>query len=203
MFIAETPALLKNLYSELVWSIDTEQKEVFLTFDDGPTEQHTYWILEQLRAFDARATFFCVGKNVEQYPEQYKAILADGHQVGNHTYDHLKGWDANDMTYMRSVLKCDQLVDSDLFRPPYGRIKKSQIRRLKGRYRIIMWDVLSGDYSPKLSGEKCLENVVQSVKKGSIIVFHDSIKASANLYQTLPGVLEYFAAEGYRFNAIA
>lgn len=202
MFFPKTPGFIKSYYKSLVWNIHTAENELFLTFDDGPTEEVTLWVLDQLKKYDAKATFFCIGKNVKKNPEIFQKILDDGHAVGNHSHNHLKGWKTKNSLYFKDIIKCSKWVPSSLLRPPYGKIRKSQIRPLLTRYHIIMWDVLSGDYSNSISPEKCLDNVLSQAEKGSIIVFHDSLKARKNLYYALPRTLEHFHRLGYRFSSI-
>ncbi len=178
------------------------QKKIYLTFDDGPVPEVTPWVLDLLRQHDIKATFFCVGANVEKYPEVYKRILAEGHSVGNHTHNHLNGWETKSENYFDNIENCAQLVSTRLFRPPYGRMKRAQRAYLGDRYSIVMWDVLSGDYDKSTSAEKCLENVVAHTRNGSIIVFHDSIKASQNLVYTLPRFIEHSLKEGFEFGCL-
>lgn len=196
------PAIVKAYYPDLIWRIPTSQKEIYLTFDDGPTPFVTKWVLDQLRLYNAKATFFCLGKNVKEHPVIYKNILKEGHAVGNHTFDHKNGWKSNNFEYIRNVLKGSVWIRSDLFRPPYGRIKKAQIKKLKDRFRIVMWDVLSEDYNSSISSEKCFHTVRNQSRNGSIVVFHDSRKAQKNLKKILPEVLAYFSERGYLFKAI-
>jgi len=200
---AKTPGFVKSLFPNFIWNIDTQNKELYLTFDDGPTPNVTPWVLEQLKTYNAKATFFCIGSNIEKYPEILKAILSDGHTVGNHTYHHLKGWKHKTKAYLEDVLNTKTLIDSKLFRPPYGKLKNKQAKRLQQQgYKIVMWDVLSFDWDTKVSEEECFENVINSAKKGSIIVLHDSIKAERNLKSVLPRVLEYYSGRGYVFKSI-
>lgn len=198
----KVPKIVKAYYPNLIWRVESDEKELFLTFDDGPTPYITKWVLDQLRSYNAKATFFCVGKNVKEHPSIFKNILKGGHAVGNHTFDHKNGWNTRSFDYLKSVMKCRNWVDSDLFRPPYGRIKKAQIKGLKDRFRIVMWDVLSEDYNTAISAEKCRNIVLKQAKSGSIIVFHDSKKAYKNLKQTLPYILKHYSNEGYRFSAL-
>jgi peptidoglycan/xylan/chitin deacetylase (PgdA/CDA1 family) len=202
LYLAKTPGIVKPVYKDLVWNISTEKKEVFLTFDDGPTLEITDQTLDILASFKAKATFFCVGKNIAEHPELYARILAEGHQTGNHTNDHVNGWKTTDYTYFKNVLQCDKFVQSNLFRPPYGKIKRSQTRALKNRFDIIMWDVLSGDFDTEITAEQCLKNVVKHTTQGSIIVFHDSVKAGDKMLYALPRFLEEFSKNGYQFSAI-
>jgi len=194
---------ISPLIPGLIWSIKTKKKEVFLTFDDGPIPEVTPWVLETLKAYDAKATFFCVGDNVRKNKRFYQMILEQGHKVGNHTMNHLNGWMNFNKTYFENIGLCKELVDSDLFRPPYGKIKPSQIIRLKKNYRIVMWDVLSKDYDADLSGEQCFDRIRKNCKPGSIVVFHDSIKAEKRLRYALPKSLEYLKQQGFTFSSIS
>jgi len=203
-----TPFFLPILYpSILKWRIATEAKELYLTFDDGPVNGPTEFVLETLREFNAKATFFCIGDNVRKHEAIFDAILKDGHSVGNHTYNHLDGWKTTSKEYLQNVMKCQELMDDRgvrsrrLFRPPYGRITRDQIRRL-GEFEIVMWDVLSIDYDQRLSVEKCLQNTIRATRVGSIIVFHDSVKAERNLTHALPRFLGHFASLGYTFKSL-
>ena len=180
----------------LIWSMEGED-DVFLTFDDGPTPGITEWILDALSKHNAKATFFCWGKNVEQYPDLYQMILDGGHKVGNHTYSHQKGWSMSVERYIEDVDFANQYIHSDLFRPPYGRIKPAQARMLSERYSLIMWDVLSQDYSNLISPRTCLRNVTKHVQPGSIVVFHDSLKSFRNLKYALPRSLDHIHKMGW------
>lgn len=175
---------------------------LYLTFDDGPIPEVTPWVLRQLDKYKAKASFFCVGDNVEKNPAIYRQILAAGHSVGNHTYNHLHAGKTKVKEYVKNVEKCAGLVSSELFRPPYGRIRPKITKRLYDKYRIVMWDVLSGDFDTKLSPEKCLRNVIKHSGPGSIVVFHDSLKAKERLTYVLPRVLSYFSLKGYQFKAL-
>ncbi len=194
-YLVKTPWLLKKLYPGYVWDISGSDA-VYLSFDDGPHPEITPWVMEELRRFDMKASFFCIGKNVLQHPEVYDSILQQGHAVGNHTYQHKNGWLTKDAEYLEDVRKTVPLVDSILFRPPYGRIRQSQARQIpaamgKENARIIMWDVLSGDFDAGISPQGCFYNVTNHIRPGSIIVFHDSEKAFPNLKYALPATLEY------------
>ncbi len=200
----KTNRFIKYIFSNYVWNIPNVEKKVYLTFDDGPTPEITEWVLEQLKTYNAKATFFCIGNNIVKHPEIFKRLLNEGHTIGNHTQNHVKGWETENNTYFGEVEKCDEVIskqtniDSKLFRPPYGKIKPSQSNYLrKLGYKIIMWDVLSADFDTTISKEKCLENVLKNVESGSIIVFHDSIKAFPNLEYTLPKTLEFLSKNGY------
>ena len=172
---------------------------MYLTFDDGPIPEITPWVLETLKKFNAKATFFCVGDNVNKNPTVFQQVLADGHAIGNHTFSHINGWNSDNIPYFHDVRHCAKLVKSTLFRPPYGRLTPKQTQFLTRHYDIVMWDVLSGDFDQNISKEDCLRNVISAAKRGSIIVFHDSLKAAERMMYALPRVLEYFAAKGYRF----
>ncbi|MEN9685483.1 MAG: hypothetical protein RLZZ28_1269 [Bacteroidota bacterium] len=196
---------MRLLYPSLVWRLKTNTKTLYLTFDDGPHETATLFALDQLKEFNAKASFFCIGKNVAAHPEIYQRILAEGHAVGNHTYNHANGWKLADEAYLNEYRQAAALVDSNLFRPPYGKIKRSQQRKLRlfnPQLSTIMWDVLSGDFDSNLSPEACLGYVLYHSKPGSIIVFHDSTKAFERMRYALPKVLEHFSKEGYTFSAI-
>ena len=186
-----TPTLLKALYSDLEWNGSRKEPFVYLTFDDGPVPEATPFVLDTLKQWNAKATFFCIGKNVAENPTIYKRIRTEGHVVGNHTYDHANGWKTRTEDYVASVERCEKLVRSDLFRPPYGKISRAQCGALKSRMRIIMWDVLSADFDQKVSPEQCLRNVTRNTRNGSIIVFHDSKKAFTRMSYALPRFLEY------------
>ena len=202
MLFVKTPVLVMKLFPELIWRFTSRAEEqdnnVFLTFDDGPTPEVTPWVLDCLEEYKAKGTFFCLGRNVDKYPDIYERILEGGHAVGNHTYSHLKGWKTPDTEYLDDVLLASQNIESQLFRPPYGRFRKSQIQELRKGYSIVMWDVLSQDYDLNISPRKCLSNVKKNIRPGSIIVFHDSVKAKRNLYYTLPQILERYSGE-YEF----
>ena len=202
MYLVKSSYFIKKYYSNFVWKIPTTEKIIYLTFDDGPTPEITEWTLSTLKAFNAKATFFCVGSNAAKHPEIFQQIIAEGHAVGNHTHHHVNGWHTDNEAYLRNIKKCEEVVATNLFRPPYGRIKKSQYELIKEAYKVIMWDVLSGDFDPKTSPEKCLSNVINNTTEGAIIVFHDSLKAANNLKFTLPKVLAHFAEQGYRFEQL-
>jgi peptidoglycan-N-acetylglucosamine deacetylase len=203
MYFVKSPLLLCKFYQRNeIWNVETEEKVIYLTFDDGPVQDVTPWVLHTLERYNAKATFFCVGNNVEQNPSIYNMILAKGHTVGNHTYNHLNGWRSPVEEYTEDVMKCNEVVPSTLFRPPYGRIKRSQVQELKDKFTIIFWSVLSGDFDAAISPEKCLNNAVTCSRPGSIVVFHDSIKAWPNLNYALPAFLEHFMLEGYEFRAL-
>lgn len=178
-------------------------KSVYLTFDDGPTPVVTPWTLEVLKKYDAKATFFCLGKNVDAQPKIYRQIIEEGHTVGNHTYDHRSGFKTTTPEYIYQVEKAGKVIDSEFFRPPYGRIRRAQSKLLMKDYKIIMWDVLSGDFDTSITSDKCIRNVVNNVEDGSIVVFHDSKKAFPILQKSLPSVLKTLQKEGYCFSKIS
>jgi peptidoglycan/xylan/chitin deacetylase (PgdA/CDA1 family) len=197
--------VLKKLFPKLMWNKEVTQKTVYLTFDDGPTPEVTLWVLNELEKYKFKATFFCIGKNIQSYPEIFKSILDNGHQVGNHTQLHQNGWKTQTDVYIQSVIECESVMNefrtkkSDyLFRPPYGKISSKQAETLhKLGYKIVMWSNLSEDYRKNMSPEKCFQNSTQSLKCGDIIVFHDSEKAFENLKKTLPKTLDYFKKNGF------
>ncbi len=202
MYLIKTPQVIQNLFPNFTWRIPTKEKVLFLTFDDGPVPEVTPWVLEQLERFNAKATFFAVGDNIRKHPEIFQMIKEKGHSVGNHTFNHLNGWTTENIPYYHNVRHCAQLMDSSLFRPPYGRLKPRQAQFLLRHYRIIMWEVLSGDFDIKITPEECANNVLKNARPGSIVVFHDSLKAQHNLEYALPKVLEEFTQSGYRFEQL-
>ena len=208
-YFAKTPRLIMRIFSKYTWRFSFNKKEVFLTFDDGPTPEMTKFVLSELKKYEAKATFFCIGKNITKQPEIFQNIISDGHAIGNHTQNHLNGWRTDDQEYINSVLDCENVisrtmknaVNPKLFRPPYGKIMSSQARMLfKKEYKIIMWDVLSGDFDTSITKEKCLQNVLKNTRKGSIIVFHDSVKAAERMQYALPIVLKIFTEKGFTFS---
>lgn len=203
MYLVKTPQIIQNLFPNFTWKIPAQEPVVYLTFDDGPIPRVTPWVLEQLAQFEAKATFFCVGDNIRKYAEVFQQVVDAGHSVGNHTFNHLNGWTTDNIPYFHNVRHCANQVNSVLFRPPYGRLKPKQAQFLQRHYRIVMWDVLSGDFDPKITEEQCYSNVVGNAEPGSIIVFHDSLKAEETLKQVLPRVLQYFAEKGYRFGQLS
>jgi len=174
-----------------------------LTFDDGPIPEVTPWVLDQLAEHEAKATFFCVGENAVRHPNIYSRIHAGGHTVGNHTYNHLNGWTTSREDYLKNVEQCASVVDSRLFRPPYGKLTRRKALVLQEQYKLVMWDVLSGDFDQSISPEACFQNVASNTKPGSIIVFHDSLKSELNLRYALPKVLSLFSERNYEFEALS
>jgi len=204
-YLKKTPTLLKKIFPERIWKINTDEKILYLTFDDGPHPEATIFVLDELKKYNAKATFFCVGQNVKENFAVYQRIISEGHKPGNHTYSHLNGWKTEDKKYVEDIAKASKIIDSDLFRPPYGRITKFQIKAISGEklhLKTIMWDVLSGDFDPSVNGENCYLNVINNSKPGSIIVFHDSLKSFATLQYSLPKVLGYYFNNGYKFDIL-
>jgi peptidoglycan-N-acetylglucosamine deacetylase len=196
-------AILSTLFPSLEWKYSSRKKVIYLTFDDGPMPGITPWVIEMLRQYKASATFFCVGENVKKHGDIYSLLDDGGHSKGNHTMHHVNGWKVSDDLYLEDVKACDAVMKSRLFRPPYGKLRLSQIRKLKNQYRIIMWDVLSRDFDASLSGRKCADRVIRHAGPGSIVVFHDSRKANERIRYALPSTLEYFSSRGYTFECIA
>lgn len=219
------PRFIQRLYPERVWAFSHKKKAVYLTFDDGPIPEITPWVLDELKKHNAKATFFCIGENVQKHPEIFRRILAEGHSVGNHTFKHLNGWKTKTSEYVENVEKAERQMAKDgraktdsseienrqskienlqsLFRPPYGKITSKQAKILKQKgFKIIMWDVLSYDFDATVSEEKCFQNVLKNLKPGSVIVFHDSLKAEKNLRFVLPKVLEFLENYSFEFKSI-
>jgi peptidoglycan/xylan/chitin deacetylase (PgdA/CDA1 family) len=203
-----TPFILPMLFPSLLWRVHTDKNELFLTFDDGPVPGPTEFVLETLAITSLKATFFCIGDNVQKHPAIFSNLLANGHAVGNHTFHHVNGWKLKTEKYIEEISDCQNeftkmgLQPPKLFRPPYGRISREQIKAIHGKFKIVMWDVLSVDYSHSLSKESCLRNTIRAVRPGSIIVFHDSVKAERNLTYSLPRFLDSCLSQGYSFNTI-
>lgn len=204
-YLVRTPWWLKKIYSGLIWQMPVKEKVLYLSFDDGPHPGATPFVLDELKKYDARATFFCIGKNVKEYPQIYRRVLLDGHRVGNHTQNHLNGWKVADKKYLENIREAAQWIDSDLFRPPYGRIgflQSKLLREAPFHYKIVMWEVLSGDFDRSIDAATCARNVIRHARAGSIVVFHDSEKAFDRLREALPSVLKHFSELGYRFEVI-
>ncbi|MFD2908951.1 polysaccharide deacetylase family protein [Flavobacterium ardleyense] len=206
----KTNCIVKKIFKQLVWDIPNSDQRIFLTFDDGPIPEVTEWVLDLLKEEEIKATFFCIGDNIQKHPLIYNRIGAEGHQTGNHTFHHLNGWKTNTADYSANFKLCEtehlklNTANSFLFRPPYGKIKASQskiIRQLNNK--IIMWDVLSYDFDASVSPEKCLENVISNTAQGSIIVFHDSLKAAKNMKYALPKAIHFLKSKGFVFDVIS
>lgn len=204
----KTPGLLKSIFSDLVWDIPTKDKTLYLSFDDGPVPHLTDYILDQLQEYDAKATFFCVGDNIRKHPDLAEKIVSHGHTLGNHTYNHLKGWTTPNEIYEQNTEHCQaqiaqfQQQSKPLFRPPHGQISINQIRLLKQKYRIIMWDVLAYDFDNSQSAQKSLQKSIKHTKSGSIVVLHDNYKAEEKLKYLLPRYLKHFNKKGFSFKNI-
>ncbi|MDO5979392.1 polysaccharide deacetylase family protein [Flavivirga spongiicola] len=230
----KTPLVAKKMFPNYIWDIPTTDKVLYLTFDDGPTPEITNWVLDTLKEYHAKATFFCIGNNIEKHPEIFQNILDEAHSIGNHTHNHVKGWKTKSKDYLKNIEAAQKTINNqilnnnseiinhqssivnhqssiinrqspiiNLFRPPYGQITPKQGKKLIAwGYKIIMWDVLSFDWDHTVSEETCLNNVTSKATNGSVIVFHDSVKASKNMQYTLPKTLEFFSKKGYSFKAI-
>lgn len=203
LYSIQTPSIVKKLFSSYTWRFSSVQKNIYLTFDDGPTPEVTDFVLAELKKFNAKATFFCIGKNVKSHNEIYEKILKDGHTTGNHTFNHINGFKASTSEYLQNVQHAAAHIQSNLFRPPYGKLKNSQGRSLlKEGYKIIMWDVLSGDWDKSITPERSLSYILKNTRAGSIIVMHDSLKAKEKVFYSLPKVLAHFTKRGFKFKAI-
>jgi peptidoglycan/xylan/chitin deacetylase (PgdA/CDA1 family) len=202
MLLIKTPKWLKLLYPKLLWEANAANRCIYLTFDDGPIPIVTPFVLNILKQYNAKATFFCIGDNVRKHPEVFEQVKQDGHAIGNHTFNHLKGWETEEKIYLDNFMQADRILDTKLFRPPYGRIKRSQVKLLqqaKPGIQIVMWTVLSGDYDAAISPERCLDNVIKNTRPGDIVLFHDSLKAQERMEYALPQALAYWSREGYNF----
>jgi peptidoglycan/xylan/chitin deacetylase (PgdA/CDA1 family) len=203
-YLHYSPFWLKALFPKYHWRIETKEKVLYLTFDDGPIPEVTEFVLDTLNSYQALATFFCIGDNVNRHPHIYKKLLNSFHRIGNHTYNHLNGWKSDPETYIENFHQCNETlqIKTNLFRPPHGRLTRQQANQLPTDTKVIMWDVLSGDFDNNLGNEKCLRKSIEHTKRGSIVVFHDSLKAKENLYYTLPRYLDHFSSLGYRFETL-
>ncbi len=204
-------AVGRLLYPSLLWNMPRDQDTIYLSFDDGPHPEITSWVLKLLNDYNAKATFFCVGENIDKHPIIFKKLISEGHSIGNHTHNHLKGWKISTSQYLENVLEAEAVMSrfaketdgQKLFRPPYGKIKPSQAKRLQLlNYKIVMWDALSADFDTSISAEDCFNNVIENSKAGSIVVFHDSEKASEKLKTVLPKVLAYYSEKGFNFKGL-
>jgi len=202
-YFIRNPLILRQWYKKsLLWKIPDAKDEVFLTFDDGPTPELTLRILGILKQFQAKATFFCVGENVERYPELFNQILKEGHTVGNHSFNHLNAWETDRDVYLENVVKAADLIPSKLFRPPYGKITPKLIQHLKKKYTLVMWTVLSGDFDTDVDPKQCFENATLRTEPGDILVFHDNVKAKENILEALPQTLDHFNNLGIKVSAL-
>ena len=199
MFIEQPPQFIRRLYPRACWRMDSSERAVYLTFDDGPIPEVTPWVLDVLDKYRIKATFFMVGDNVRKHPDEFKMVVERGHRIGNHTYNHLKGMAVHTDHYVANIDKADCYLSTNLFRPPHGLMSLRQYRALCERYHIIMWDLVTRDYNPKLNGRQILRKVQRYARPGSIITFHDSLRATHNLYYALPRAIEWLLAEGYEF----
>ena len=207
MYLIKTPDFIRKTFPGFIWQIpnvnqEQDDKSLYLTFDDGPVEEVTPFVIDQLQEYNAKATFFCVGENIEENPAIFQNLQDQGHSIGSHSHNHLSGWTTENKQYFSNVDKAAQLSSSSLFRPPYGRIKPSQAKKIQENYQIIMWDVLSGDFDPKITANKCFNNVISHAQSGSIVVFHDSQKSYKVLKEVLPRVLKHYDSLGYHFKSI-
>ena len=199
MFIEQPPRFIRQLYPRAHWRMNTSERAVYLTFDDGPIPEVTPWVLEILDKYKIKATFFMVGDNVRKHPEVFKMVVERGHRIGNHTYNHLKGLEQRTQHYISNIERANSYLATDLFRPPHGFMRLNQYRTLSERYRIIMWDLVTRDYNSKLTGEQVLGKVKRYVRPGAIITFHDSLRSVKNLHYALPHAIEWLLTEGYEF----
>ena len=200
MFI-KTPSIAKYLYPSLVWKKNTEQKKIWITFDDGPDEKVTPFLVNLLGKFNIKATFFIIGSQAKKYPELVKLIINNGHKIGNHSFSHLNGFSTNNNKYLEDVEQAKKYIDSDIFRPPYGKITPLQIKNLKKDFKIIMWDIMSWDFKENISSNKIYKNVINNIENGSIILFHNNLKSYNNLKKSLKIILEKLKEQEYQFSA--
>ena len=201
-FIQQPPFMFRWAYPEVVWRLSKTEKAVSLTFDDGPIPEVTPWVLEVLKQHGIKATFFCVGENVVKHPEIFRQIIDEGHRVGNHSQHHVRGRSLSLDDYLTDIQEAQEFIHSSLFRPPYGSLTIQQYHKLKKHYKIVFWDVLTEDYNKNLAPKECLDIVQRYVRNGSIIVFHDSLKAADRLFELLPSAIQYLKEEGYNFSLI-
>jgi len=205
-FPVKTPKFIQRLFPNYLWKKASLSKTIYLTFDDGPTPEITQWTLDTLKHYNAKATFFCIGDNVKKHPSIFDNLIKEKHTIGNHTFNHLKGWNTNTEDYINNTEKAQEAINpkhKHLFRPPFGKIKRRQANLLINKgYKIVMWSVLSYDWEVSVSQEKCLKNVLKNTSSGSIVVFHDSVKASKNMQYALPKMLDHFSKKGYQFKSL-
>lgn len=210
LYFIKTPSIIKRMFPKLTWDVHSNNKTIYLTFDDGPTPEITDWVLNQLKVYNAKATFFCIGKNITNQPILLQKINNEGHTIGNHTNHHLNNWKVSHKTYIEDVEQTQEILkqhlgstSNQLFRPPYGKIKLKSAKKLLSKgYKIIMWDVLSADFDQSITPEKCLENTLKNTTDGSIVIFHDSVKAFENLKFVLPKTLDHFSKKGFTFESL-
>jgi peptidoglycan/xylan/chitin deacetylase (PgdA/CDA1 family) len=202
MLIERAPELYRSLYRGSHWRININKKAVYLTFDDGPIPEITHWVLDVLDKYNIKATFFCVGDNVRKYPEIFKMVQERGHQIGNHTFHHIQGLKTDTQLYLKNIEEAGQLIKSKLFRPPYGHMRFSQFQALQKQYKVIMWDVVTRDYSHLMTPDQVFGVVKKYTRNGSIIVFHDSLKAGDRMKKSLPQSIEWLLEQGYSFQLI-
>ena len=202
MLIEQLPLFFRRIYGKVLWRKDSNKKVIYLTFDDGPIPEVTPWVLDVLDQYEVKATFFCVGENVWRHPDLYQEILRRGHRTGNHTYNHLRGFLTKTDQYLENIEKAAKYIDSDLFRPPHGDLWRKQYLALNKKYQIVQWDLITRDYNKKLRGDQVLNIVKQHARNGSIIVFHDSLKAEQNMKYALPRSLAYLKSEGFSFEVL-
>jgi peptidoglycan/xylan/chitin deacetylase (PgdA/CDA1 family) len=204
MFIEQPPKFFRALYPQAHFRMNPDEKAVYLTFDDGPIPEVTPWVLSLLAEHSVKATFFMVGDNVRKHPDEFRMVIEAGHRIGNHTYNHIRGFEYSAEQYLANVEKANELMHTDIFRPPHGHVGFRQYHTLKRHYRIIMWDLVTRDYSKRMTPEQVLDNVKHYVRNGSIITFHDSLKSwnNGNLQYALPRAIEYLKSEGYEFKLL-
>lgn len=205
LYFVKKPKWVRRFYGDCVWEVNTSDKVLYLTFDDGPDPEETPFVMEQLSKYGAKGTFFCIGRNVLERPHLYEALLSEGHAVGNHSFSHIDGWKTNNKKYFSDIEAASKVIKSNIFRPPFGHVTWNQVNRLKNEdynLKTILWSVLSADFDENTPKEQCFANVVANARQGSIVLFHDSAVAARNLRYALPRVLEHFSERGYRFEAI-
>ncbi len=200
--LVQPPQIIQRFFDDYSWTINTDLNEIYLTFDDGPIPELTPNVLNLLQLYNAQATFFCVGDNVRKHPAVYEKIIDAKHAVGNHTYSHFNGFKKTTSEYIDDVYKAAKLIDSKLFRPPYGKLKNTQLQALLPDFKVVLWDVLTYDFDKTISPESCFDNVRKFARNGSIIVFHDNLKAQKNMLFALNLTLSYFSEKGYSFKKL-
>ncbi|MBO7229925.1 MAG: polysaccharide deacetylase family protein [Bacteroidaceae bacterium] len=199
MFIEQVPEIVRILFPKALWRMNPNEKAVYLTFDDGPIPIVTPWVVDLLKKYDIKATFFMVGDNVRKHPQEFRYVIDNGHRVGNHTFNHLKGFITSTDRYIENVELADKYISSDLFRPPHGFVNHKLYNRLCKRYKFVMWDLVTRDYSYRMGGKDVLANIKKYTRNGSIITFHDSLRSESNLKYALPLAIEWLLEQGYSF----